>query len=460
MSETKKTMDKNKSKKKKKNNKKTTKRSLSIWKVIKTFFVNSSLHGIRYLVEDDLHWSERLFWIVACGVSWWLCTSLILGIIDEFVTRKVAITMATDYLNWEISFPALHFCFSFSSRAKDYAIKVTGINPRKAHTLSRLSHWAKMGYDAALKAPLTSEELRELENQITPNCKDVFGVCIWNDKVVDCCKLFFPLTTNLGRCLSFNSFHSKLPDDPSLPKFVMNHHKKGARLIIYPNKTEFWSSSHPFFNLMFTNQFEYPNQKGGRDTFLTVQWSQPTPTMWDISQVPTYNDAGVKSLSIADRQCRLPTETHDSFLLETYNYHGCMVESQMKKFNDTCGCVGHIFPPTDIFRTCNYTELKCGFNNKEVIAQVENPNCLPDCEDIVIDHEHNTLDDENVPDWAVTKLEFNMLPGPVQRYERYTVHSMLDVIVSVGSALGLFVGASVLSIVEIPYWLFLRRDAD
>lgn len=30
--------------------------------------------------------------------------------------------------------------------------------------------------------------------------------------------------------------------------------------------------------------------------------------------------------------------------------------------------------------------------------------------------------------------------------------------VSVGSAIGLFMGASILSIFEIPYWLFIRRD--
>lgn len=61
MNEIKKTINKNKSKKKKKNNKKKTKSSLGIWKVIKTFFLNSSVHGIRYLVEDDLHWTERYF---------------------------------------------------------------------------------------------------------------------------------------------------------------------------------------------------------------------------------------------------------------------------------------------------------------------------------------------------------------------------------------------------------------
>ncbi|XP_044584897.1 sodium channel protein Nach [Cotesia glomerata] len=440
--------------------KKEPKKKFSIWKIIKTYFENSSLHGIAYLVDEELHWSEKIFWMIACGLSWWLCTSLIMGIISDFTTRKVAITMDTDYLKWEVNFPALHFCFSFSSRARDYATEITGINPRKASILSRLSHWAKMGYDGSLPKPITSEEFVQLGEYVKPNCDDIFGVCIWNDEVIDCCKLFFPLSTNLGHCLSFNSLHSKLPDDPHLPKFTMDHHKKSARFIIYPNKTNYWSASHPYFNLMLTNQLELPTEKGGRDIILTVQWGNPTPTVWDITQIPTYNEPGISSLSIEDRRCRFPAEADNLFLLKTYNYHACMLESQIKKFNESCGCVGHLFPYSKEFKTCNSTELKCGLENREAIVQVENDNCLPDCEEIIVIQDRNTLDKDNIPSWAVTKLEFNMLPGPVKRYERYTVFSLLDVVVSVGSALGLFVGASVLSIVEIPYWLFIRRDAD
>lgn len=39
-----------------------------------------------------------------------------------------------------------------------------------------------------------------------------------------------------------------------------------------------------------------------------------------------------------------------------------------------------------------------------------------------------------------------------------TLSDCLLFLVSVGSAVGLFMGASILSIFELPYWLFVRRD--
>lgn len=45
------------------------------------------------------------------------------GAIQEFLTNKSAITIDTTYQKWEVNFPALHFCFSFSEQAKNYAVK-------------------------------------------------------------------------------------------------------------------------------------------------------------------------------------------------------------------------------------------------------------------------------------------------------------------------------------------------
>lgn len=57
-----------------------------------------------------------------------------------------------------------------------------------------------------------------------------------------------------------------------------------------------------------------------------------------------------------------------------------------------------------------------------------------------------------------TRLQFTLLSHPMIRYRRYVVNDLLNVTFSVGSAIGLFMGASILSIFEIPYWLFIRRD--
>ena len=64
----------------------------------------------------------------------------------------------------------------------------------------------------------------------------------------------------------------------------------------------------------------------------------------------------------------------------------------------------------------------------------------------------------DTPSQMYARLHFTLLSHPTVRYRRYVVNDLLDVIVSVGSAVSLFMGASILSIFELPYWLFIRRD--
>ncbi|XP_034952457.1 sodium channel protein Nach-like [Chelonus insularis] len=437
------------------------KKAKKCWNPLKRYMANSSLHGVPFLVEDGRHWTEILFWLVACALSWYGCGTTVADTITDFLTRKTAITMDTNYLNWEATFPAIHFCFGFTVRAKEYSAKVTNTPVRKAGTMSRLSQWVKLGYDESIQYPVSSEDYVNIRKNYVPNCDDIFGVCKWNGEPIDCCKIFFPLHSNLGGCLSFNSIHAGKPTDPNLPKFIMTHQQPYGRLTIFLNNTNFWVPSRSFLNTLLTDPLEYPTQTGGRETFLSAQWNHPKPRVWDITQIPTFNDDGVISALMSERRCRLSKETEGLFLLKHYNYQGCMMEAQMDKFYEFCGCVGHVYPASNKYRTCNQTELtNCITGVREDIVNAKNSECLPDCEQTRILSFENSIEDFDTPEWAVVKLEFNLLPGPTVRYYRYTVVSLLDVIVTVGGTLGLFVGASVLSLVEIPYWFFLRNDDD
>lgn len=40
-------------------NKKSKRTYIIIWEYVKTYLQNSGIHGVKYLVEDGRHWSER-----------------------------------------------------------------------------------------------------------------------------------------------------------------------------------------------------------------------------------------------------------------------------------------------------------------------------------------------------------------------------------------------------------------
>ena len=45
--------------------------------IIKKYFVETSLHGLKYIFESKRHFIERLFWFIACLVLWVFCFYLV-----------------------------------------------------------------------------------------------------------------------------------------------------------------------------------------------------------------------------------------------------------------------------------------------------------------------------------------------------------------------------------------------
>lgn len=82
-----------------------------IWKFIHEFCSNSSIHGVRYFTELGRHWSERLWWVVAFALSFWLCGWSIQNIWNQWQNRPVTMTISDEvYPTTSVPFPTLTIC--------------------------------------------------------------------------------------------------------------------------------------------------------------------------------------------------------------------------------------------------------------------------------------------------------------------------------------------------------------
>merc|ERR1712018_461822 len=54
--------------------------------IIKKYFVETSIHGLKYIFESKRHFIERLFWFIACLFLWVFCFYLIYEIIKKWQT--------------------------------------------------------------------------------------------------------------------------------------------------------------------------------------------------------------------------------------------------------------------------------------------------------------------------------------------------------------------------------------
>lgn len=102
-----------------------------------------------------------------------------------------------------------------------------------------------------------------------------------------------------------------------------------------------------------------------------------------------------------------------------------------------------MFPQTTIMQPWRTNGLVC--------------QCLPSC----TEHEIRIIGKQSgIEERDGRSVLFKLIALPTQRYRRQIVRENLDVVVSIGGILGLFMGASILSLVELVYFFTVRFFAS
>lgn len=78
--------------------------------IIKEYMENSSLHGVRFLIDEQIHFFERLFWLICVVLSWVASALLIMSAIDAFQHNAISFVVETSFRDWNTPFPAVVVC--------------------------------------------------------------------------------------------------------------------------------------------------------------------------------------------------------------------------------------------------------------------------------------------------------------------------------------------------------------
>lgn len=80
--------------------------------ILKEYMENSSLHGVKFLVDEKITYPERLFWLISIIISWVGSAFLILSAIDAFQNNAISFVVETSYRDWDTNFPSVAVCES------------------------------------------------------------------------------------------------------------------------------------------------------------------------------------------------------------------------------------------------------------------------------------------------------------------------------------------------------------
>lgn len=82
------------------------------YEILKEYMENSSLHGVKFLIDDKISIAERLFWLFAIVLSWIGSAFLIMSAVDAFQHNAISFVVESSYRDWTTNFPSVVVCVS------------------------------------------------------------------------------------------------------------------------------------------------------------------------------------------------------------------------------------------------------------------------------------------------------------------------------------------------------------
>ncbi|XP_044729218.1 sodium channel protein Nach [Chrysoperla carnea] len=391
--------------------------------VVRSFLLFSNVHGFSYVADREIHWIGRLFWLTCIVVCYIASYFLIKASYENYEYNSISFVMDTAYLEWETNFPAIIVCEVEGDRAEELALEIYGKgggSPYSPDLFNEIGFFR--GTASLIKDQCTEEENFEpcninftfISDKLRKNCTSLFRECFWNDVKIDCCKYFLPLQTEVGLCYAVNSLQTGKEEMPSLQ----------------------------------IPDYQFKTLTGAKREYI-------------VSIKETKNEPAVRNIAMKHRKCRYPDENYTKHQ-KYYSLFGCVIDERIRQHHKLCNCTHHLM--ANAKKICKLEGLLCiskHFDDLTVIKpkwskkQGLAVDCLPSCVEDEVDviHVKNNL---RLDKTEYGEIIVSMNEWPTVRFKRTVVRDKLDLIVSIGGTVGLFIGASVLSIVEIFYYFGFR----
>ncbi|XP_055386262.1 sodium channel protein Nach [Condylostylus longicornis] len=430
---------------------------------LKEFLANSTVHGVRFLVDDSNSIFEKIFWVVCIVMSWYGSGLLIMTSLVAFENNAISFVVETSYRDWETNFPAIVVCESKNmDHIQEIAEQLWGADHdfTLEEVLSEIAFFKGESYHAVHECggPQPAENCFQsnfsyYSKLVRSTCANAIEDCSWNDNKFECCKYFHIMETELGLCYALNSIQANSVG-PKLDMTSSIH--TGPGWLKLQLNTE--------ANIFILGEEDVPTLVTPKTEILNVGPYVSYKRLIDIKNIE--NDEGTREVRVDQRRCRFSDENYLD-VHKYYSYSACTVQCRKDKQISLCNCAGHLTPNTPDHMYCNMTGLECLNQNYEdlsvIIAEWSHHNrkglicdCYPSCTEVDISVIYDNRENLYGHEKPISFVEIGLVDLPTERYKRNVVRGKLDLVVSIGGTTGLFVGASVLSFVEILYYFTIR----
>ncbi|XP_057327156.1 sodium channel protein Nach-like [Microplitis mediator] len=372
----------------------------------KEYLSENTLHGFRYFVDSSRPTWERIFWLVCTIASLCAALGIIVTILQRFQTNPTLTGTMVDKTNWSITLPSISICMT-----SDY-LDLSRMSEDKTNIYQAFYDWDWEPI-VNITLPKSLQISSDIFFQITPACDNLLTDCFDQGIRKDCNKIFKKILTSAGICCQ------------SSTKEVLTENQNTS--------------------MLFTLKYDKPLN------LYLLQMDEDTPTRdTPISYVLKRNMNLMVSTvrTDASEQMRFLTRSQRSciFYDEDISYNNCVLECQKKTIRKICGCLPW-FLSKNRQEQCSIDKYSCLSDNAE---RLRRPKCSSEC---YLYCSHTSYTFESIANSYVTVVTTRW---PIVRYRREVRFGWLDLVVSFGGIMGLFLGYSILTTVELIYYFSLR----
>ncbi|XP_028160606.1 uncharacterized protein LOC114353011 isoform X1 [Ostrinia furnacalis] len=198
-----------------------------VYELYAGFCRETTLHGLKHTVKDQVHWCERFLWFVLTLSAFFGAVYCALSQLSRYNVEPVVVSMQRDYRRWWSTFPAVTACFTDRvepDKAK-LAIEMNW-NVTEESDPTRYAYYAgfiDLVTDVSFRSNLQNfwkyqndESVRGID--LLQLALSVHPTILLKVMVSDSIKEVFwmPVMTEVGMCLTFNSMYARfqfmLPD--------------------------------------------------------------------------------------------------------------------------------------------------------------------------------------------------------------------------------------------------------
>lgn len=317
--------------------------------------------------------------------------------------------------------------------------------------------------------PTPGEQLHDILRNVTI-ARDVLLFCKFKQQLIDCTELFKEVLTDEGICYTFNSFdranmvqeEGKSDDQPHM---ILPGAFAGLNVVLYTKSSDLdFICKGPVqgYKLKVHSPHEHPRMSSGYSRI-----PLNSETLVKVKPEVVLSETGIGTYCHTSQ-----TKTLKNF--REYSQQNCMSECFSQFAFQRCGCVKMTMVHGNEERICNQHETQCVFEAEQAYGNYTIKtgvpcDCQPDCHSLKYEAKVSQADFDFKRVFSSYKASLDEFPNAIMSrltvfFEDsfYTVehvtaqNTLLDTIAKVGGIGAFFLGASLVSLVELFFYLFRR----